>query len=105
MSTLRRPETLGWPEVIVENAAEVGSAQRLINQLRACEVAGLAFCRLLERWNRGDAHPPTAGGRDAALRHAADRVETALSGLEAPLPRYLLVLQPSFAAGCASYAQ
>jgi len=39
------------------------------------------------------------GGRDAALRHAADRVETALSGLEAPLARYLLELEPSFAEG------
>jgi hypothetical protein len=105
MSTLRSPETLGWPEVIVENAAEIASAQRLIGQLRACEVAALAFCRLLERWNRGDAHPPTAGGRDAALRHAADRIETALSGLEEPLARYLLELEPSFAEGGTWYSQ
>src|SRR6266545_1215563 len=94
MSTLSSPETLGWPEVIVENAAEIASAQRLIGQLRACEVSALAFCRLLERWNRGDAHPATAGGRDAALRRAADRIETALSGLEDPLARYLLDWEP-----------
>jgi hypothetical protein len=105
MSTLRTPETLGWPEVIVENAAEVASAQRLIGQLRACEVAALAFCRLLERWNRGDAHPATAGGRDAALRRAADRIETALSGLEEPLARYLLELEPTFAEGATWYSQ
>ena len=43
MSTLRSPETLGWPEVIVENAADISSAQRLIGQLRACEVSALAF--------------------------------------------------------------
>ena len=74
MSMLRTPETLGWPEVIVENAVEAASAQRLIGQLRACEVSALAFCRLLERWNRGDAHPPTAGGRDAA--HSPRRIPT-----------------------------
>ena len=50
MSTLRTPETLGWPEVIADNAAEVASAARLIGQLRACEASALAFCRLLERW-------------------------------------------------------
>ena len=105
MSTIRTPETLGWPEVIVENAVEAASAQRLIGQLRACEVSALAFCRLLERWNRGDAHPPTAGGRDAALRHAADRIETALTGLEQPLARYLLELEPAFAEGGTWYSQ
>src|SRR6266545_4238289 len=99
MSTLSSPETLGWPEVIVENAAEIASAQRLIGQLRACEVSALAFCRLLERWNRGDAHPATAGGR------AADRIETALSGLEDPLARYLLELEPSSAEGGTWYSQ
>ena len=33
--------------------------------------------------------PATPGGRQAALRHAADRVETAITGLEQPLSRYL----------------
>jgi hypothetical protein len=105
MSTLRTPETLGWPEVIAENAAEFGSAARLIGQLRACEAAALAFCRLLERWNRGEAKPPTPGGREAALRHAADRVETAVSGLEQPLARYLLELEPPWAEGQSWYSQ
>ena len=65
-----------WPDVLVGHAASELTARRLIGQLRACEAAALAFCRLLERWGRGDAQPPTAGGREAALRHAADRVET-----------------------------
>jgi hypothetical protein len=37
--------------------------------------------------------PPTPGGRQAELRRAAERVETALSGLEEPLDRYLLELE------------
>src|SRR5215218_1273311 len=105
MSTLETQETRGWPDVIAANAAEAGSAARLIAQLRACEASALAFCRLLERWNRGDAVPPTAGGRDAALRRAAERVETALTGLERPLARYLLELEPTFAEGGSWYSQ
>jgi len=105
MSTLGVRETRGWPEAIADNAAEFRSAARLIGQLRACEAAALAFCRLLERWNRGDAHPSTAGGRDAALRHAADRVETALTGLEVPLSRYLMELEPAVAEGGTWYSQ
>jgi hypothetical protein len=83
----------GWAELLDECAAEQATARRLIAQLRACEIAALAFCRLLERWARGDAQPATAGGREAALRRAAERVETALSGLEEPLKRYLLELE------------
>jgi hypothetical protein len=105
LSATRAYESLGWPEVIAVNAAELGSAARLIGQLRACEAAAVAFCRLLERWNRGDANPPTAGGRDAALRHAADRIETALTGLEQPLARYLLELEPDRAEGGSWYSQ
>jgi hypothetical protein len=82
-----------WADVLEGCAVEERTALRLVGQLRACEIAALAFCRLLERWARGDAQPPTAGGRDAALRRAADRVETALSGLEQPLQRYLLELE------------
>ena len=84
----------GWDAVIERNAASELTATRLVSQLRACEVAALAFCRLLERWGRGDAVPATAGARQAALRHAADRVETAIAGLERPLSRYLLELEP-----------
>src|SRR5919106_7092245 len=93
-----------WPDVLVEHAASEPTARRLIGQLRACEAAALAFCRLLERWGRGEAQPSTAGGREAALRHAADRVETALAGLEDPLGRYLLELEADQAEGCSWYA-
>ncbi len=79
--------------MLEECAAEQPTARSLVAQLGACEAAALAFCRLLERWARGDAQPSTAGGRQAALRHAADRVETALAGLEQPLDRYLLELE------------
>jgi hypothetical protein len=95
--------TTGWNTVIERNAASELTAVRLIAQLRACEAAALAFCRLLERWGRGDAVPATAGGRQAALRRAADRVETALAGLEQPLSRYLLELEPERAEGRSWY--
>jgi len=91
-----RPE---WAAVIAEHAVEESTARRLIGQLLAVEVASLAFCRLLERWQRGDADPSTPGRRQAALRRAADRVETALSGLEEPLGRYLLELEADLAEG------
>ena len=97
------PPQPGWCEVIREYAASERTAQRLTEQLRACEASSLAFCRLLERWNRGDAVPATAGQREAALRHAADRVETALAGLEPPLSRYLLELEPERAEGRSWY--
>jgi hypothetical protein len=84
-------------------AVDEPTARRLTAQLRACEAAAIAFCRLLERWGRGEAKPATAGARQAALRHAADRVETALAGLEDPLSRYLLELQPERAEGRSWY--
>ena len=82
-----------WAELLDGCAVERATARRLIAQLRACEIAALAFCRLLERWAKGDAQPATPGGRNAALRRAAERVETALSGLEEPLKQYLLELE------------
>src|SRR5437764_12538439 len=102
MSTLRAREP-GWADVLEDHAAEWSTARRLVAQLGACEAAALAFCRLLERWARGDAYPSTAGGREAALRHPADRVETALVGLERPLDRYLLELEPDRAEGRSWY--
>ena len=95
-SIASRPE---WAEAIAEHAAEDATARRLIAQLVAVEVAALAFCRLLERWARGEADPSTPGRRQAALRRAADRVETALTGLEVPLGRYLLELEADAAEG------
>ena len=88
-----------WAAVIAENAVVETTARKLINQLVAVEVASLAFCRLLEKWARGDADPSTPGRRQAALRRAADRVETALAGLEDPLGRYLLELEADIAEG------
>lgn len=93
----------GWDAVIERNAASERTAAQLVGQLRGCEVAALSFCRLLERWARGEAVPATAGARQAALRRAADRVETAIAGLEGPLSRYLLELEPERAEGRSWY--
>lgn len=95
----------GWAGVLAEYAAEERTASRLIRQLGACEVAALSFCRLLERWARGDADPSTPGRRQAALRRAAERAETALTGLEQPLGRYLLELEPELAEGRSWYGE
>ena len=92
-----------WADVLEEYATEPPTALRLIAQLGACEASALAFCRLLERWARGDAQPATPGARQSALRHAADRIETALAGLEAPLQRYLLELEADEAEGRSWY--
>ena len=95
---------MGWDSALRVHAAGELTARRLIRQLQACEVAALAFCRLLERWRGGEPDPSTPGGRQAALRHAADRVETALAGLEGPLQQYLLELEPERAEGRSWYA-
>src|SRR5438445_12991922 len=95
----------GWADVLEDNAAVQETGRRLIGQLGACEAAALAFCRLLERWARGEPEPGTPGGREAALRHAADRAETALAGLEGPLGRYLLELEANHAEGRPWYGE
>ena len=102
MSVVQSSSRPGWPDVLAFHAADGGTGPRVIAQLRACEVSALAFCRLLERWARGDADPCTPGRREAAFRRAAERVETALVGLEEPLGRYLLELEPD-EAECASW--
>jgi hypothetical protein len=94
----------GWADVLEANAERPATVRRLVGQLRACEAAAIAFCRLLERWGRGDAVPATPGARQAAFRHAADRVETALAGLDGPLSAYLLELAPDRAEGRSWYA-
>ncbi|NUT55613.1 MAG: hypothetical protein HOQ03_06490, partial [Thermoleophilia bacterium] len=43
-----------WPDILRDHAASELTARRLIVSLRACEAAALAFCRLLERWGRGE---------------------------------------------------
>ncbi len=93
----------GWAGVLEANGTTPANVRRLVGQLRACEASAIAFCRLLERWGRGDAVPATPGARRAAFRHAADRVETALAGLEAPLSAYLIELEPDRAEGCSWY--
>jgi len=93
-----------WADVLDRCAAEPATARRLIAQLRACEIAALAFCRLLERWARGDARPTTPGERQSALRRAAERVETGLAGVEEPLTRYLLELEADALEGRSWYA-
>jgi hypothetical protein len=103
MSTLRAKP--GWADVLVDEAAEPATAQRLVAQLRACHAAALSFCRLLERWSRGEADPPTPGRREAALRRAAERAETALAGLEQPLGRYLIELEADQAEGRSWYGE
>jgi hypothetical protein len=94
--TETRPD---WAILIAEHAGDGVTGRRLISQLVALEVSSLAFCRLLERWARGEPDPTTPGNRQAALRRAADRVETALSGLELPLGRYLVELEADSAEG------
>jgi len=98
-------EARDWADVLAAEAADADTARRLVAQLRACEAAALAFCRLLERWAKGDADPCTPGRRSAALRRAADRAETALAGLEGPLSRYLLELQADAAEGRSWYGE
>ena len=101
--SVRAAHEPGWADVLEDNAAEQATAQRLVSQLGACEASALAFCRLLERWARGEPEPATPGRRQAALRRAADRAETALAGLEAPLGRYLLELEADQAEGRSWY--
>jgi hypothetical protein len=103
MSTVRSQPR--WPDILAEHAVEESTARRLIAQLSACEVAALAFCRLLERWGRGEAEPSTVGRRQAAFRRAAERAETALAGLERPLSRYLLELEPERVEGRSWYGE
>jgi len=103
MSTVRAHPH--WREILAEHAVDERTAARLISQLSACEVAALAFCRLLERWGRGEAEPSTVGRRQAAFRRAAERAETALAGLDRPLSRYLLELEPERAEGRSWYGE
>jgi hypothetical protein len=94
-----------WSETLAGHGVGETTVRRLIAQLAACEVAALSFCRLLERWARGDAEPCTPGRRQAALRRAADRAETAIAGLDRPLGRYLLELEADRAEGRSWYGE
>lgn len=95
----------GWPSLMRSYGVSDRTANRLIRSLTASEVAGLAFCRLLERWARGEPDPCTPERRQAAFRRAAERAETALTGLEGPLGRFLLELEPAGAEGRSWYGE
>ena len=99
------PSGNGWQGLMRSYGVSDRTAARLIRSLAASEVAGLAFCRLLERWARGEPEPCTPERRQAALRRAAERAETALTGLEQPLGRYLLELEPQGAEGRSWYCE
>jgi hypothetical protein len=93
-------ETLpDWAEAIAAQSVDARTAQGLIAELVAVQDASLAFCRLLERWARGDADPSTPGRRAVVLREAAGRVDAALGRLELPLGLYLLELEAGVAEG------
>ncbi|MDW8338148.1 MAG: hypothetical protein RMM28_03305 [Thermoleophilia bacterium] len=93
----------GWEGVLRSQSTSEATATRLVVQLRGGAPAALACCRLLARGGRGEPVPATPGARQAALRRAADRMETALAGLEEPLSRYLLELGADRAEGSAWY--
>ena len=91
-------EAPAWAEAIAAHGG-ARAGRRLIPRLVALEAAALSFCRLLERWARGDADPSTAAARSAALHEAAEAVDLALDELEQPLSRYLLELESDHAEG------
>jgi hypothetical protein len=91
--------TVTWADAITAHAVETRTAGQVIAALGTLEHAALAFCRLLERWARGEADPPTAGARATALQDAAEGVEQALGTLEEPLGQYLLELEGGVAEG------
>ena len=93
----------GWARLVRSYGVTEATATRLVGSLTASEAAALSFCRLLDRWARGEPEPSTPGLRQAALRHAAERAETALAGLEKPLERFLLELEPDIAEGRSWY--
>lgn len=94
-----------WAGLMGTYGVSERTTARLIRSLAASEVAGLAFCRLLERWQRGEPDPCTPERRQAAFRRAAERAETALTGLEQPLGRFLLELEPDGAEGRSWYGE
>ena len=95
----------GWARLVRSYGVSEATAARLVRSLSASEAAALAFCRLLDRWAKGDPEPSTPGRRQAALRRAAERAETALAGLEEPLGRFLLELEADVAEGRSWYGE
>lgn len=94
-----------WADALGAHAAAERTTRGLVVALSELETAALGFCRLLERWARGEADPPTVPERTAALREAAARVTAALGSLERPLGRFLVELQPDRAEGRSWFGQ
>jgi hypothetical protein len=95
----------GWAGLMRSYGVSEATTARLVRSLTASEVAALAFCRLLERWARGEPEPCTPAKRQAAFRRAAERAETALAGLDEPLSRFLLELEADEAEGRSWYGE
>ena len=95
----------GWAGLVRSYGVSEATAARVVSSLSASEAAAIAFCRLLDRWAKGEPDPSTPGRRQAALRRAAERAETALAGLEKPLGRFLLELEPDVAEGRSWYGE
>jgi len=95
----------GWAGLVRSYGVSEATAARVVSSLSASEAAAIAFCRLLDRWAKGEPEPSTPGRRQAALRRAAERAETALAGLEEPLGRFLLELEPDVAEGRSWYGE
>ena len=96
---------MSWSAVVGSYGVSEATTARLVGSLQASEAAALAFCRLLETWQRGEPQPCTPGRRQAALRRAAERAETALADLQAPLERFLLELEGDAAEGRPWYGE
>lgn len=105
MSTRANRNGIGWAALVCSYGVSEPTAARFVRSLVASEVAALAFCRLLDRWAKGVPEPSTVPRREAALRRAAERAETALAGLEKPLGRFLLELEADEAEGRSWYAE
>jgi hypothetical protein len=94
-----------WAGVLRSYGVSDGTTAKLVQSLVAARVAAVAFCHLLDRWARGEPDPTTPGRREAALRRAAERAETALAGLEQPLGRFLLELEANGHEGASWYGE
>lgn len=94
-----------WSAVIESYGVSPHTTARAVAALGALEVAALSFCRLLDAWACGEPRPHTPGQRQAALRRAAERAETALVALERPLDRFLLELEIDLAEGRPWYGE
>jgi hypothetical protein len=105
MSARANGSPTSWAELVASYGVSEATTARVVRSLVASEVAALAFCRLLDRWARGVPEPSTVPRREAALRRAAERAETALAGLERPLGLFLLELEPDGAEGRSWYGE